>query len=259
MDHMPTFTYFAHMKVTQHNDEIQQNLSSWNRKPVLREIYAEFHRCIAVNLANLDGGEIIELGSGIGNVQEVIPACVKTDLFPNPWIDRVENAFQLSCTDASVSDLILFDVFHHLRYPGTALQEFRRVLMPGGRVHIFDPYMSGLGRLVYGMFHQEPIGLNKPITWFAPDGWNAEDVDYYAAQGNASRVFFKDEHAEYLCDWTIHHRQRLAGISYVASGGYSKPQLFPDLAYPLMRAIDSLAAYCPGLFATRLLVVLEQK
>jgi SAM-dependent methyltransferase len=93
-------------------------------------------------LANLDNGEIIELGSGIGNIQEVIPRCVKTDLFPNPWIDRVENEFQLSCADATVSDLILFDVFHHLRYPGTALQEFRRVLKPGDRVPIFDPYMS---------------------------------------------------------------------------------------------------------------------
>lgn len=247
------------MKVAQHNDEIQQNLARWNRKPILRKIYSDFHHRIAAHLSDLDGGEIIELGSGIGNIQEVIPRCVKTDLFPNPWIDRVENAFRLSCADASVSDLILFDVFHHLRYPGTALQEFRRVLKPGGRVHIFDPYMSLLGRIVFGLFHHEPIALSDAITWAAPDDWDPEDVDYYAAQGNATRVFFKHEQIADLNDWTICHRQRLPGISYVASGGYSKPQLFPDVAYPLMQGIDSLAAHLPRLFATRLLVVLEKK
>ena len=71
-------------------------------------------------------GSVVELGSGIGNIKEVIPKCLCTDLFPNPWLDYVENAYALSFGSASVSNLILFDVFHHLKYPGTALQEFHR-------------------------------------------------------------------------------------------------------------------------------------
>ena len=50
------------------------------------------------------------------------------DLFSNPWLDRRENCYAMNFADGSVSHLILFDVWHHLRYPGTALREFHRVL-----------------------------------------------------------------------------------------------------------------------------------
>jgi hypothetical protein len=49
----------------------------------------------------------------------------------------------------------------------------------------------------------------------------------------------------------------MAAISYVASGGYSKPQLYPDAAFGLMRWIDGVCDRMPALFATRLMAVLE--
>ena len=69
---------------------------------------------IAHYLSAFSTGSVVELGSGIGNIKEVIPTCMRTDLFQNPWLDRVENVYDLSFESASVSDLILFDVFHHL-------------------------------------------------------------------------------------------------------------------------------------------------
>ena len=89
----------------------------------------------------------------------------------------------------AVSDLILTDVFHHLKYPGTALNEFQRVLQKGGRVIMLEPCISALGLIVYGALHAEPIAITKEIEWFAPEDWSPESVDYYAAQGNASRIF----------------------------------------------------------------------
>ncbi len=108
--------------VEQHDREIQANLESWRRKPLLHEIYRGFHSQISTYLTGASDERVVELGSGIGNIKQVIPGCIRTDLFPNPWIDQTENAYSLSFADASVAGLVLFDVFHHLRYPGTALE-----------------------------------------------------------------------------------------------------------------------------------------
>ena len=246
------------MDLSKHNDEVKRNLESWKKKPLLRKIYLAFHRSIADHLLTRRDAYTVELGSGIGNIKKVIPRCIRTDLFPNPWIDTIENAYQLSFADNTVDNLILFDVFHHLRYPGTALEEFHRVLTPNGRVLIFDPCMSILGLVVFGLFHHEELGLGNKIQMFAPEKWSPKNDFYYAAQGNASRIFLSRKYQYFLTNWRIIARQRFSAISYVASGGYSGVQLYPDHAYALMKSIDGICNRVPFLFATRLLVVLEK-
>lgn len=242
-----------------HNTEIQKNFKHWQSKPVLRKIYQCFYKLIVEHLQNDINGKIVEIGSGIGNLKMVIPNCLSTDIFPNPWIDQVENAYQLSFSNNSVSNLILFDVWHHLEFPGNALQEFHRVLVPGGRVIIFEPAMSLLGFVVYGFFHHEPVRFFKKIKWRAPKGFSFKDAAYYTAQGNAARVFRSNKFSKFLSDWKIITTKRISSISYVASGGYSGRQLYPDCFYPLMTFIDRLCDYLPQLFATRLLIVIEKK
>ncbi len=242
----------------QHNVEIQANLESWEEKPLLRRIYREFHQLIASKALPSERGITVELGSGIGNIKEVIPHCLRTDLFPNPWIDQTEDAYRLSFADATVANIILFDVFHHLRYPGNAFAEFRRVLVPGGRVIIFDPCMSALGAVVYGLLHHEPIALNDEIRWQAPAGWKPEGDEYYAAQGNAYRIFWGNSQNLLPHDWRILAKERFSAIPYVLSGGYSKPQLYPEFLYLVVHAVGKVCDVLPMVFATRLLVVLEK-
>ena len=158
----------APLPLDQHNVEIERNRLAWQRKPVLQRAYRDFHRRIAAHIDPNVPGKIVELGSGIGNIRDVIADCVRTDLFANPWIDQVENAYALTFEDGAVSHLILFDVFHHLEHPRTALRECRRVLAPHGRLIIFDPYVSLAGRLVYGPLHHEPIGFDQAIAPDAP-------------------------------------------------------------------------------------------
>jgi SAM-dependent methyltransferase len=247
------------MEVGQHNLEIQANAEHWRRKPLLQKIYHDFYSEIAGELRSDLPGETVEIGSGIGNLKAVVPEALATDLFPNPWLDRIENAYAMTCQDASVANLILFDVWHHLEYPGTALAEFHRVLTPEGRLIIFDPAMGILGRIVYGFFHHEPLALKDEIRWRAPADFSPGEMTYYAAQGNAQRIFFSGEGASELDSWRTVRRSLFAGLPYVASGGFRGPQLFPESLLPVLRVIDRTASRVPALFATRLLVTLEKK
>jgi SAM-dependent methyltransferase len=107
-------------------------------------VYRSFQERIRSPLKSVAGTLVVELDSGI-EPQGGIPECVTTDIFPNEWLDRQENAYALSFSNRSVSNLILFDVWHHLEYPGAALQEFSRALMNGGLLILFEPAMSILG------------------------------------------------------------------------------------------------------------------
>jgi hypothetical protein len=247
------------IEVGQHNVEILENAAHWERKPLLRKIYRRFYLEIAKELRRDLDGVTVEIGSGIGNLKSVFPEALTTDIFANPWLDQVENAYALTFEDASVANLILFDVWHHLEFPGTALAEFERVLAKGGRLVIFDPGMGLLGRIVYGAFHHEPLGLKEEIRWWAPPHFSPTEMTYYAAQGNAQRIFCSDEFSQQLASWNIVRRERLAALPYICSGGFSGPQLYPDQLYPAFEALDRAANVAPSLFSTRLLVALEKK
>lgn len=243
----------------QHNIEIHENFKSWQKKATLQKIYLEFYKSIAVQINTGISGKIVELGSGIGNMKMVVPEVICTDIFNNPWIDQVENAYKLSFENKSVSNIILFDVFHHLKYPGTALNEFRRVLNENGRIIIFEPAMSAFGFLVYGLLHHEPVQMFKKISWFAEKDSDLNTKEYYAAQGNASRIFGTSHYKNLLNDWNIVTIKKRSSLAYVLSGGYSKPQLYPDFLFPFIELIDKVLSYIPFVFAVRMLVVIEKK
>jgi SAM-dependent methyltransferase len=245
--------------IKQHNIEIKDNLKYWESKPVLRKIYQQFYKLIAQHVRQDINGKIVEIGSGIGNLKLAIPESICTDIFPNPWIDQVENAYNLSFPDMSISNLILFDVWHHLEYPGTVLKEFYRVLTPGGRIIIFEPAMSLLGFIVYGIFHHEPIKYISEIKWWAPEDFSSEKSEYYAAQGNASRIFCSKKFNKRLTNWNRVLTKKISSISYAASGGYRGKKLYPDVFSPLLSFIDRICDHFPVLFATRLLLVMEKK
>jgi SAM-dependent methyltransferase len=246
------------VSLEQHNLEIQENRCHWERKPLLRRVYSQFGREIAKRVDQTKPGLIVELGSGLGNIKEQLPRCITTDVFPNPWLDRMENAYALAFAEGTVSHIILFDVWHHLEYPGTALREFYRVLTGNGKVIIFDPAMGVLGRFVYGNFHHEPLALNDEIQWEAPESFSRHSPRYYAAQGNASRVFGSTAFREQLRPWRVAEVAYFTALAYLGSGGFRGPQLYPTAALPLLNRVDSVLSRFPFL-ASRMLVALEKQ
>ncbi|MDE6451709.1 MAG: class I SAM-dependent methyltransferase [Odoribacter sp.] len=239
-----------------HNQEIHQNLQYWQRKKILREIYSGFYREILKQVDKSLPGKIVEIGSGIGNLKMVLPECICTDVFANSWIDQVENAYRLSFADRSVSHLILFDVWHHLQYPRQVMEEFKRVLVPGGRVIIFEPCIGLMGAAVYGWFHKEPV------AWFdrIERGYreDIENFGYYAAQGNATRIFGSSEYKDIYAGFSMMYKRKYSALAYVLSGGYSGRQFYPDCFYKGLKGMEKWLDRMPWLFATRMLVVLKK-
>jgi SAM-dependent methyltransferase len=244
--------------ISQHDLEIQRNAEVWRKKPLLRQAYSAYYGEIRRQLAPAEIGPRLELGSGLGAIKEFIPDCTTSDLFSNPWLDRVENAYAISYPDSSLGSIILFDVWHHLQYPGTALAEFHRVLRPGGRLVIFDPATSLLGRIVYGLFHHEPIGKGDAITWYAPASFDPSAQHYYAAQGNCWQLFSRGVLPPKMENWRLCRVQLESALAYVATGGFSSRQLYSANLYPALRRLECRLNRFPRLFATRMLVALEK-
>ena len=238
--------------------EIARKREAWVRKRRLREIYFDFYRQIARRLRS-GPGLTVELGSGLGTMKEVIPNCITSDLFSNAWLERRENAYELNFANESVSNLILFDVWHHLQFPGSALNEFERVLCANGRLVLFEPDMGLLGRFIYSVAHHESVDMRQPMQWFAPPGFRADETPSFAAQSCAHRVFVRGESREMLVSWEVIEVHRLASLAYFLSGGFSKPQLCPGFLFPWLHGIDRALSRFPSLFAGRLLVVLEKR
>ncbi len=235
----------------QHQIEIQRNLRAWQAKPLLREIYAGFYRRIVALLDERAPGQVIEIGSGIGNLKAHCPRAIATDLFPNPWLDLVCDGYDLPFRNGSLSHLVLFDVFHHLEAPNAFLREARRVLAPGGRLILFEPFISVCSFPIYGLLHHEPVAVRKRISL-------AENLPrpraYYAAQGNATRLFFRKEIPGWAAGWDIFHAEAFSCFHYLLAGGYSKPALFPADWLDRLRRLDDRLSHWPRLFAARCLV-----
>jgi SAM-dependent methyltransferase len=247
-------------KLEQHQLEIQHNLGVWRAKPLLQRVYAGFYRQMLALINPAIPGRVVEIGSGIGNLKSHLPEALATDLFPNPWLELVCDGYELPFQDASLSHLVLFDVFHHLRAPNAFLREARRVLVRraehwgAGRLILFEPFISCSSFPIYGVFHHEPIGWRQPL--------NCADSlprprDYYAAQGNATRLFFREEIPGWPAGWTVFHAEAFSCFHYLLSGGFSKPALYPAGWLDVIRRIDAFLSRWPRLFGARSLVGLS--
>jgi SAM-dependent methyltransferase len=238
----------------QHQIEIEKNLASWRDKPLLQKIYASFYERILQRIDTRAPGAVVEIGSGIGNLKAHLPRAICTDLFPNPWLDLACDGYELPFAGGSVSHLVLFDVFHHLRRPRAFLNEAQRVLTSNGRVILFEPFISAASLPVYGLLHHEPVAMREQID-FAES--YPRPRDYYAAQGNATRLFFRRETAAWLASWKVEHAEAFSAFSYLFSGGYSKPAMYPASLLGTMRKLDALLSKCPACFGGRCLIELR--
>jgi hypothetical protein len=115
-----------------------------------------------------------------------------------------------------------------------------------------------LGRFVFGLFHHEPLGLEQDIQWRPGDDFRPESPGYYAAQGNASRIFIGDKFRAQLSEWQVTEVKYYSALAYLGTGGFRGPQLYPVKLLPVLNRLDAFLSKFRVL-ASRMLVVLEKK
>ncbi|MBI5367743.1 MAG: methyltransferase domain-containing protein [Planctomycetes bacterium] len=209
--------------------------------PCLQAHYRRWYReCLpAVQETRALPGLLVELGSGAGFLDQVIPGLIKTEPVPSPFAHRVVDAMALDFPDASLRSLFLIAVLHHVPRPAAFLAEAQRCLRPGGRLVLIDAHNSLPQRLLCRVLdHYEYFDAT------APD-WSNEDRGRMtrANLATAWMIFVRDRarfEREYpgLEIRSIRHHTFL---SYILSGGMSYRPFIPPGAVRLCDLLESAA------------------
>ena len=235
-----------------------KNRHTYQKKKLIKLIYKNYYKDIKKYIIKNNQYTILELGSGDGNIKKIIKECVTSDQFRKRKIDRVENIYKINFKNDSISNVVMIDVFHHLKYPGLALKEINRVLIKNGRVIMIEPAMGLIPRIIYKIFHYEPNGFNLKINWNSVVKKIPSANEYFAAQSIPWRLFFLRE--VNLKRYKIKLIKPFSDFAFLLSGGYSYNSFYPIALYPFVKLIDKLLTYISiKIFSARMLIVLEKK
>lgn len=235
---------------------LRQHKIIWEQKPILRALYTAWYEEIVLQLAP---GKTLELGGGSGNLKEFAPDVVSTDIVPLPWLDAVADAQNLPFANQSFDNIVLFDVLHHIENVTLFFNEALRVLRPGGRVVMMEPYISLASWPIYHFLHPEPVNFRQnPLDWVEP----VPDRKPFDANQAFATVLFERQHSSFqkkYPQFIKRYHRRLSFFAYPLSGGFDKPSLLPMKLLEPVLALENSLSVISRFLAFRLLVVLEKK
>jgi SAM-dependent methyltransferase len=236
---------------------------AWQANPALRTLYQGWYGRLREALPDRTLGPWVEIGSGPGFAREFIPDMVLTDVVQAPWHDRRLSAEALPFADGEVGALVLFDVLHHLASPNTFFTEAIRVLRPGGRILLCEPFIGLVSYWVYRLFHEEPVDMSvEPLAEISHGADDAKDP-FASNQATPTLLFCRGKNSAFsqrFPQLAVTRLERFSGLSYPSSGGFSRRPLLPMF---LWRGLFAAENHLPRLLfrwlGFRMLVVLEKR
>lgn len=234
---------------------LEQRRQKWESKEILRRLYSKWYSLMG---SWIKPGVILELGGGSGNLKGFFPGTISSDVVFMSWLDAVLDAHKLPFRKGTVDSIVLFDVLHHLSAPAAFFSEAERVLKPGGRIVMMEPYVSWASFLVYKFFHQEGLQWKTdPLDDKDPH----RDRDPFQGNQAIPTLIFRQHRKRFLEHHPrlrILHEEKTDFLMYPLSGGFHHRSLCPiSLAGFLERCERFLRPLNPSL-AFRVLLVLEK-
>lgn len=217
------------------------------KKPFMHQIYTEWYHMLDQNLPQ-SKEVVIELGSGPGFIDKVIPGVISTDILYLPFVDLTMNGLYIPFKDGKADSVVMMNVFHHIPDIHKFLSEVARVLRVGGRLIMIEPWVTNWSNWIYTRFHHE-------ITDKDMDDWVFRSSGPLSGANQALPwiVFERDVQIfkQRYQNLSIRKKQIFMPLAYLLGGGFSLRAALPGFLYPLVRKIEQnqMQSEKTGMFA----------
>ncbi|HTL83321.1 MAG TPA: class I SAM-dependent methyltransferase [Bacteroidia bacterium] len=223
-------------------------------KPFLKRLYDEWYSTFVARTAEFKDGKMLEIGSGGGFLQQVIPGVITSDIQELKGVDMVFSAEKIPMEDRSLSAIFTLNVFHHIPKPAEFLKEAQRTLKKGGKLIMIEPANSFWSRIVYKNFHHEP---------FDPKGgWEIESTGPLSgANGALPWIYFKRDREKFEKEFPslkLKEFRYHTPLRYLLSGGLSLKPLVPKWSFGFFRGFEKLLSPLSGVFGMFVTVEIEK-
>ena len=223
----------------------------WAARPELRCVYREWFRWLLDAVAGL--APVVEVGSGPGFFKEFAPGLVATDITPGARADVRCDACVLPFGTATVGALVMVDALHHLPRPLDFMAEAARVLRPGGRLAMVEPWITPASFLLYRFFHHEDCRLGIDVAQpFVDPGKRALDgnsaiprlvLRRWRRRGGPLRLI---------------RSRTFVGLPYLLTFGFQRARPLPRALGAVAHVLERATVPLRPLAASRILAVWEK-
>jgi SAM-dependent methyltransferase len=229
---------------------VRQHRTIWAARPELRAVY---HEWFAQLLCCIEGlHPIVEIGAGPGFFKEYCPQLISTDVIATPYVDVVCDAGALPFQSGSVGALVMVDVLHHLPKPLEFLAEAGRILHPGGRIAMIEPWITVPSYFLYRYFHHEDCSLAVDVR--RPFGEGGKE----AFDGNAAIPFkLLKQRKPGAPSLRVLLAAPFLGLPYLATLGFKRARPIPQTLLGMARVCERFLSPLRKFVATRILIVWE--
>jgi SAM-dependent methyltransferase len=209
------------------------------------------------------GFRVLEVGSGSSVLKTFFPEVITSDFLPMPHVDFCIDAQKLDQAQGVGKDfdaIVMTNVLHHVQMPLKLFESSTRILKPGGRISMLEPYFSLMSTTLYKAtqsVHKEGIDFSVKSpdlpTYVGPlTSANMAIPQLMLLQGK----FF----TEVLESFTLESTEYFTSLSYFMTGGTKRNYRIPKALYETYFSFDQrLTDLFPRLFASFFLATLERK
>lgn len=242
--------------------QLDEHRAIWARKPLLGDVYAPWFEALLAEVPR--GGKALEVGAGPGflapfaRARGGIGRLVSADLVEAPWNAVSADAQRLPFVAGAFDAVLALDVLHHLSEPARFFSECVRVLKPGGRIAVVEPWVSPFSYPIYKWLHQE--GIRSGLDHWRPFA-SGDAKQPFEGDGGIFTQLIRRSGPELWRSFGLRppRLELLNAMAYVLSLGFRRGSLLPRALAPAFLALDRWLAPAAPLLALRVLAVWERE